>query len=744
MESTESSIGFQQYWLILKRRWLPASAVFGFFLMLAALSISLQKPSYQAEAKLAFKKTNPTSSLTGLGKGIGEITPVAEQNNPLTTEVEVIRSVPIAQQTIAKLNLKDQNGIALKVKQFLKQLSVVNIRATDILSVSYRDRNPEQAALVVNTLLNIYIQNNQIINRAEAVSARNFIEKQLPQAEASVRQAESAMRLFKEQNKVVALQEEAQSAVEVIADLERKISQAKSELADANAQSQAFQTELQMNAQQALALTSLSQSPAVQEALKEYQQVERQLAIERTRFQEQHPAIAALKSKAATLKALLQQRVQQVVGTQKQLPLGNLQLGQVKPNLIEKFVQVEATRQGFASQVVALSNLQTAYKQRLNILPRLEKEQRELESKLQASQSTYALLLQKLQEIRITENQNVGNARIIQTAVVPDEPVASRRGLFLVAGMLLGSLMAIATALILEAQDKSIKTVEEAKELFGLTLLGVIPDLKKPKQNTWRNALFNSYPKQARTRRKQSSIADDLEPSIPQVVVAETPHSPISAAYRMLQANLRFLSSDRDLKAIAISSSLPGEGKSTLCANLAVTVAQLGRKVLLIDADMHRPVQHRIWELSNQVGLSNVIVGQAELKSALTDVMLNLKVLTSGVIPPNPMALLDSQRIATLIEQFSETYDLVIIDTPSLNVAADALILGQKADGILFVVRPGVVDAQSAAFAKELLAKSNQHVLGLVVNGVIPDREPHSYYYFANESYAATTRERAP
>ena len=737
MESTESSIGFQQYWLILKRRWLPASAVFGFFLMLAALSISLQKPSYQAEAKLAFKKTNPTSSLTGLGKGIGEITPVAEQNNPLTTEVEVIRSVPMAQQTIAKLNLKDQKGISLKVKQFLKQLSVVNIRATDILSVSYRDRNPEQAALVVNTLLNIYIQNNQILNRAEAVSARNFIEKQLPQAEASVRQAESDLRLFKE----------AQSAVEVMADLERKIAQAKSELADANAQSQAFQTELQMNAQQALALTSLSQSPAVQEALKEYQQVERQLAIERTRFQEQHPAIASLKSKEATLKALLQQRVQQVVGTQKQLPVGNLQLGQVKPNLIEKFVQVEATRQGLASQVVALSNLQTAYKQRLNILPRLEKEQRELESKLQASQSTYALLLQKLQEIRITENQNVGNARIIQTAVVPDEPVASRRGLFLVAGMLLGSLMAIATALILEAQDKSIKTVEEAKELFGLTMLGVIPDLRKPKQNTWRNALFNSYPmpyKQARTRRKQSATANDLEPSIPQVVVSDTPHSPISAAYRMLQANLRFLSSDRDLKAIAISSSLPGEGKSTLCANLAVTVAQLGRKVLLIDADLHRPVQHRIWELSNQVGLSNVIVGQAELKSAIADVMPNLKVLPSGVIPPNPMALLDSQRIATLIEQFSQTYDLVIIDTPSLNVAADALILGQKADGILFVVRPGVVDSQSAAFAKELLAKSNQHVLGLVVNGVIPNREPHSYYYFANESYAATTRERSP
>jgi polysaccharide biosynthesis transport protein len=747
MESTEFSIGFQQYSLILKRRWLPASAVFVSVLTCTALYMLMQKPVYQAEGKLAFKKTSLTSSITGLGKEIGEFDPVADQSNPVNTEIEVLRSVPMLQKTITKLQLKDKTGAPLKIKQFLKSLRVVNTRGADTLTVSYQDNNPDTAAAVVNTLIALYIENNQIVNRAEAVSAREFIEKQLPNAETSVRQAEASLRTFKEQNKVVALKEEAIEAVKVIADLESKIAQVRSEFAEANAQSQVFQNELRMNPQQALTLTALSQSPGIQEALKEYQQVERQLEIERTRFQEAHPVIADLKSKKAALNALLQEQIQKIVGSQKQSQEQSLQIGDVKPRLIEEFVKIEARRQGFANKFAALSQEQAAYKLRVNVLPRLEKEQRELENKLQASQSTYALLLQKLQEIRIAENQNVGNARIIQAAFVPDETVAPRKSLFLVAGVMLGSLLSLATAVILEATDQSIKTVEEARELFGLTLLGVIPDLRKPKKNTWRDALFNSYPipyKQARARRRQSATTNDLEQSIPQVAVTETPHSPISAAYRMLQANLRFLSSDNDIKAIAISSSLPGEGKSTLCANLAVTVAQLGRKVLLIDGDLHRPVQHRIWELSNQVGLSNAIVGQAELKSAIADVMPNLKVLPSGVIPPNPMALLDSQRIATLIEQFSQTYDLVIIDTPSLNVAADALILGQKADGILFVVRPGVVDSQSAAFAKELLAKSNQHVLGLVVNGVIPDREPHSYYYFANESYAATTGERSP
>ncbi|MGA9378388.1 MAG: polysaccharide biosynthesis tyrosine autokinase, partial [Phormidium sp.] len=322
---------------------------------------------------------------------------------------------------------------------------------------------------------------------------------------------------------------------------------------------------------------------------------------------------------------------------------------------------------------------------------------------------------------------NVGNARIIEAPEVPQEPITSRKKLLIISGVLLGSLLGMATALFLESQDKSLKTVEEAKECFGLTLLVVIPALKKPDKIAKGNFFWKDKPNNK-----------DLERPTPKIVVKDDLHTPISAAYRMLQANLRFLSSDRELKTIVVSSSIPQEGKSTVSANLAVAVAQVGRKVLLVDADMHHPVQHRIWDLTNQAGLSNAIVGQTELRTVIREVMPNLDVLTCGVIPPNPMALLDSQRISLLIDELTVLYDLVIIDAPSLNVAADALILGKKADGLLFVARPGVVDSASATFAKELLEKSNQNVLGLVVNGVIPNHEPHSYYYFTNESYSNT------
>jgi capsular exopolysaccharide synthesis family protein len=715
MESTEFSMGFQQYWLILKRRWLPASAVFGSVFALTVLSLLLQKPVYVAEGKLLFKKTDTTSSLTGLGKEIGQLDPLQQENTPLDTEAENIRSVPIIQKTITKLDIKDNSGSPLKIKQFLEQLNVSDIRGTDVLQVSYEDRDPEKAAAVVNTLIAVYLENNLLANRAEAVAAREFIEKQLPTIEASVRQSELALRRFKEENKVVSLEEEAKSAVAIIEDLQRQSSSTQTQLADAKEQSAVLRNELGRDLQKAGAVTSTSQSPAVQELLKEVQQVESQLAIERSRFREDHPTITSLKSKKADLERLLPERVKRVLGNKRQQTDGNLQISQFEQNLTEEFAKSEARRLGLASQAAALSNLQATYRQRVNILPRLEQKQRELERQLEASQSTYALLLQKLQESRIAENQNVGNVRVTSFALIPDEPVAPRKSLYLVAGVLLSSLLSVVTALVLETRDKSIRTVDEARNLFGFTPLGVIPYFKRSEKTTLRDG--------------------DSEQSTPEIVVRDALRSPFSAAYRMLQVNLKFLSSDKQLKAIVVTSSVPKEGKSTVSANLAASMAQLGRKVLLVDADMHRPVQHQIWDLPNQLGLSNLLVGQAELRTVIKEVMVNLDVLTSGVMPPNPMALIDSQRMASLIEMFSANYDFTIIDTAPLSVEAEAPILGKMADGVLLVVRPGVVDSANAALAKALLEQSGQNVLGQVMNGVIPENEPYSYYYFSKQYY---------
>ncbi|MBD2165271.1 polysaccharide biosynthesis tyrosine autokinase [Calothrix membranacea FACHB-236] len=717
MNTRESASSVDKYWQIIQRRWYPSLGVCLPVIFMTLLASHFQKPAYEAEGKLMFQRSNTISTMTGVAPELGKLEAVTQDDktNPLNTEAEIIRSIPLVKQTITQLALKNDQGQTLRPNEFLKNLTVKDIKGADVIQISYRDRNPEIAAEVVNTVMRAYLDYNVSSRRKEASAARKFIAMQLPTAESIVSNAEAELARFKEKNKVVSLQEEASKSIELVTDFQRQIGQAQAQIADINSQSESLRNQLNMNSQQAVAATNLSQSAGVQDILKEVQQLESQLAARRTVLQDYHPEIISLVNKQKALQAILEQRIQKAVGTTQPQDNSNLQNGALKQQLAGELVRLESTRLGLISQVAALSNLQKNYKQRLNILPRLEQQQRQLERKVQASQNTYSLLLQKLQESRIAENQNVGNASLVSEAQVPDKPVSSPLIAYISAG-LLATLAAIATMYILEAKDKSIKTIEEAKELLGLTLLGVIPFFKEPKK-TFRND-------------------EDMEIYPSRLVVRDYPRSAISEAYRMLRANLKFMSADKELKIIVVTSSIPGEGKSTIAANLALAMAQMERQVLLIDGDLHCPVQHKIWEITNSQGLSHVIIGQAETRTAIKQVTDNLDVLTAGVVPPSPASLLDSKRMASLMETFAVNYDFVIIDAPALNVAADAATLGQMADGVLFIVRPGVVDSVHAAIACEILEKSGQNVLGQVVNGVIPKNESHSYYYFTQESQA--------
>jgi capsular exopolysaccharide synthesis family protein len=252
----------------------------------------------------------------------------------------------------------------------------------------------------------------------------------------------------------------------------------------------------------------------------------------------------------------------------------------------------------------------------------------------------------------------------------------------LIQGVLLGVVLGAATAWLLENLDKTVKTPQQARTLLPYPVLGSIPTFRGSK-----------------------------------LVVRDNPSAPVSEAFRMLQANLRFLSADRQLKVIVVASATAKEGKSTIAANLAAATAQLGRRVLLVDVDLRHPAQHQLWELPNEVGLSNVLGREVEFSEAVAEVMPNLDVLTSGELPSNPVTLIDSSQMAVLIGNSSQNYDLVIVDTPPLTLAADATVLGKMTDGILMAVRPGVADSGSVAAAKELLSQSNQTVLGLAING---------------------------
>jgi polysaccharide biosynthesis transport protein len=391
----------------------------------------------------------------------------------------------------------------------------------------------------------------------------------------------------------------------------------------------------------------------------------------------------------------------------------------IQQQLTDDLIQLEARNIGLNQQLNYLLQVEQQQKVKASQMPQLEQRLRQLERKLGASQATYQLLLQQLQTIELAENQNIGNVRVISYAIVPEQPVSSR-SISLLASIVLAGLAAAGVIYVLEITDKSLKTIEEIKKLFGYTWLGVIPALER-----------------LNLEQVSESNGDSV---IPKLIVRDYPSLAVSESYRMLQSNLKFLSSDRQVKTIVVTSSSSKEGKSTVSANLASAMAQVGHKVLLIDADLHNPIQHHIWNTYNENGLSNVIAEQLDLKIAIQEVMPNLELLTSGVIPPSPATLLDSQRMRILMDYWAERYDFVIIDTPSMDMAADAPIMGRMADGVLLVVKPGAIERAKANFTKEILEQSGQNILGIVFNGVSPNSEPHTYYYHALEDKQETAK----
>lgn len=702
-------IDFQKFGLILKRRWLPGGVAFVAIFALATLSALKKTPDYEAQGKLLFQKKNTSSSLiTEAGEKLGQLDTLNMLNTPVDTQAQVVSSLPIVTKTIEALNLRDKKGNLLPPAAFFSGLSVKGIKGTDVLQITYKAKNPKEAADVVNKLMHLYIEDNILKNRAEAAAAREFISRELPTVQANVRKAEATLRSFKEQNSIVALEQEAIMAADVISGIDRQLATAEAQLADVTAKAAQLRQKINMSPEKVIDFSSVNQSKIIEKTLEELQKVEAQLILERTRFTATHPVIRNLEEKKNSLKALLETQIGQSINKRTAVPNGQLQTSGLKETLTTEFLTYEGQRLGLIKQFAALSRTKETYRKRANILPRLQEKYRDLERQVEAAQTSYQVLLKNYQEVQIAENQNVGNATIIEEAIIPGKPADSKKKLFVIAGLAAGAMMYVVVAFLVDLADPTLKTAKELREVFRYTVLGMIPSWKK-------RLLFPI--------RKQEGMV--------KLPVKDAPHSVISETYRMLQANLKFLSPDRELKVIVVTSSVSKEGKSTVSANLAVAMAQLGRRVLLIDADMHHPAQHHIFNLTNAAGLSDVIVGQTDVNSAVKEVMTNLDVLPSGVIPPNPLALLDSKRMASLIKDFSEAYNFVIIDTPPLVLVADALTLGKIADGVLLVARPGVVDTVSASASKGFLVQSAQNVLGLVVNGIFVENEPDSYFHHA-------------
>ncbi|HEY9770745.1 MAG TPA: polysaccharide biosynthesis tyrosine autokinase [Coleofasciculaceae cyanobacterium] len=716
----EEHIDFNQYWQVLKRRWIPATATFAGILALSLVAALASEDVYQAEAQLLIKPDR-TSKIIGIPDGSPEEKKLFQQDkDPIETEAKILQSRPIVERVVTELDLKSEDGEPLSYKKVNSSLKVEPIIGTDLLQVTYEDPNPDVAVSFVKRVVELYSEDYALFNSEETSKARDFIDKELPKTEDAVRQAEENLRLFKNRNGISNLEGQIDAAIDSISQIENQLNQVNAELNDVNARYSRLQSQLGMSWQEASAVSSLSQSVSVQQTLSQLQKAKVQLAQKRNFLSDNAPQIISLKEEQADLTDLLEREIASTLGAQQQGLASNiniLSLGDLKQAQLTEFANLGLQKEGLDQRLVSLKSAYDTYTKRSNLSPQLQEQQRELERKLNAATSTYETLLNKQKETGIIGNRDVEKVRVIADAAIAEDTVNPSGKIILAAGAMMGVLFGTAIAFLLDLKDNTIKNTQEVENLFAYPLHGVVPDLNLTGDN------------------KQLQLVGS-EKALPTQTASEISMMPLKEAYQNIQVNLKLLDADAKKKVIAVTSSVPQEGKSSVSANLGVARAQCGQRILLVDADMRRPTQHHIWEISNQTGLSNILNHEIEWQESVQNVMPNLDVLTSGTIPGHPISLLDSRLFEDFLNSVSNYYDQIIFDTPPIIGIADTKIIGKLIDGFLFVVRPGVADYSSATAAKKMLDSTGQKVLGVVVNGANMNREPYHY-----SSYYSTKRD---
>jgi polysaccharide biosynthesis transport protein len=324
----------------------------------------------------------------------------------------------------------------------------------------------------------------------------------------------------------------------------------------------------------------------------------------------------------------------------------------------------------------------------------------QLQTTLKLYQEIYINLLNNLEAIRLARLQNTPNVVSIESAVVPTKPVRPKPVTNTGLSAIVGLLLAGGIAFLIEYVDDTIRTPEDIERILKLPVIGYIGDINID----------------------QGGAVD--------VHVLKNPRSPVSEAFRSLRTNLEYTNVDKALKSILVTSSGPGEGKTMIAVNLATIIAQGGKRVLLLDADMRRPRIHKIFGISNRVGLSTLFRGNITVRSAMRSVdgMENVFIITSGSLPPNPTELLASAKMDHILQEAAHEVDVIVVDSPP-SLVTDFQVLATKLDGVLMVIQPGHTRADSAYATLEQLGRVDGIVLGVVLNKIPRDSHYYGGYY---------------
>ena len=618
------------------------------------------------------------------------------------TQYKIIASKEIAQKVAERLGLgadpdypfphAGPRGVIRDVAgAIMGSTSVKAVKDSRLVYITVEDRVPERAAQIANAIANTYIESNLDHKLAGTAAASTFLGDQAVSVGQKLQKSELAVYEFRKQHQLLDTNLDARQSlnsqnVQMFTQKLGELRLRKLELESARKLILAARDNLEAEE----TLPEVRDNPVVQQLRVSYVDLTKTMAELETTYGEKHPKIESLRNK------IIKVRQEYVAEINKLLKAND-----------NRFLTLEETER-------ALNKMLNAEKHDAIELSKLEVEYRPLLRETDETLNLYKLIATRQKETGLTGLLRTNNVRVLDEATPNGAPVRPRPVANLALALFIGALLGIGAAVGAESLDRTMKNQEEVEAVLGVPVLGMLPILgEKPPGKTTPDE----------QRKRDLMVFNDLR-------------SAAAEACRSIRTNLMFLSPDRPLKTLVVTSPGPEEGKTTTAINLAITMAQAGGRVLLVDTDLRRPRIHRAFGLKNDLGLSSVIVGEKSIEEAIFPTTVpNLDVCPCGPIPPNPAELLHTERFEQLVAELSRRYDRVIFDSPPTSAVTDPLIVGHLADGVVLVVRASHTSRDASAFARRQLEQSKVRLLGCIVNQVKPTDAYYNYYYYRGYQY---------
>ena len=739
-EEEEESLDLKQLLNVAKHRFRLIIAVALGVTTLATLWTLTQKPKYQGSFQVLIEPVNQDQQkdeLAFLGGSLGE-------GVDYDSQIAVLRSPSVLYPLVDKLKLTpDYAEIEYEdlIKKRNSPLEIEQLDNTKILDISYQDNDPEKIKLVLENVAQTYLEYSLEEKRKAIEQGIEFVGDRLPELTQKVDDIQVRIEKFRQKYNLLDPEQQAVLIAEQLTLQEQKYFETQVQIKEAKSLYDNLHGQLGLEPQQALVTSYLSESPRYQNLLNQLQEINISLAEESARFLPTSPNIIELQEKREKLLPLLEQEAAGILGRNL-----NGTLAEASPLDSPSTLRLELS-QDYIKTANAIETLELRrrsleadidnMKQSIDQMPTIARYYTDLLRELTIANESLSRFLKAEEELKIEIAQQSIPWQIIAPPEVGENQIFPNPPRDIALGLIGGTLLGIAAALIAEKLDPVFHSPEEITEMVNLPLLGRVPIQKDLEPMEAEQEVAASLPP-LQIGNSSIDVKPPSQDSVHQIRRNNWYNSsPFLEAFRSLHTNIRLLGSDSLINSIVISSSIPSEGKSTISSHLAQAAAAMGQKVLLIDADLRRPQVHRWMGLPNKKGLSNILATNLALEEAIQTVPQweNLSVISAGEIPPDPTRLLSSQKMQELMDKLknSHKYDLIIYDTPPILGFADGRILATRTNGVVLVVRMGKTDRALLKQNIDNLKMSKVSVLGIVANQVNRSSSGSSYYthYYA-------------